>query len=359
MSLDLAIRVERPGFTLAVELATPGTALGIFGPSGAGKTTLLHALAGLVRPRRGRIVVDGRVLFDASAGIDVPCERRRIGVVFQHGRLFPHLRVAANLRYGFDLVPVAERTIAVATVVELLGLGQLLDRHPAHLSGGERQRVALGRALLAQPRLLLLDEPVAALDRGLRRQVLPYLRRVRAALGIPCLHVSHDLEELLGATDHLALLQAGRVAGHGTIGELARRPALLPLLHDLGLLTALPARIAHHVPADGLTYLRLTEAVTIAVPLRGEAPGTAVEALLRPADIALAPAPLAGISLQNQLPGRVVAITGSPERTVVTVDAGVELLVEVSAKTVRDLGLAPGSAVCCLFKAQAVRVREL
>lgn len=357
MSLTLACTVVRGGFTLRTELRLGAAATGIFGPSGAGKSTLLQLVAGLVRHDSGRVELDGTVLDDAAAGIHLPAHRRRLGVVFQHGLLLPHLDVAANLSYGERLLPAGERRFARAQVVELLELGDLLARRPRQLSGGQRQRVALGRALLCSPRLLLLDEPLSALDRGLKRQILPFLQRVRATCGIPILHVSHDLGELLEVTDELVLLDRGAVVAQGALPAIARDPRALPLLHDCGLVNTLAGTVARHAPGDGLTVVALAGGRELHCPLLDSPPGSAISLTLRPEDIAVAGMAIPDISLSNQLPGRITAITPAPDRVLLTVDLGQPLLVEVSARTVHHQGLTVGATVWVLFKAMALRVR--
>ncbi len=357
MKLDLDFTVERPDFALRLATTIDTPACGVFGPSGAGKTTLLHVIAGLVRPTRGRVVLDGEVLDDTTAGIQVPPHHRRLGVVFQLGHLLPHRTVEGNLRYGESLLPAAARRIAWSEVVELLDLGSLLSRLPRTLSGGERQRVALGRALLTSPRLLLLDEPLAPLDRGLKAQILPYLRRAREAFHLPMLHVSHDLAELLHVCDRLVLLDRGNLAASGTLAELAAEPRLLPHLHDAGLVNLLRGTVvAHHADA-GLSEIALLGGGRLWSRRRSEPPGTSLELLLRPADLALALAPVAGCSIQNQLAGRITALTTAPDRVVVTIDLGQPVLTEVSPRTVSDLGLKPGMTIHVLFKAVAVAGR--
>ncbi|MBM3514052.1 MAG: ATP-binding cassette domain-containing protein [Alphaproteobacteria bacterium] len=168
----------------------------LFGPSGSGKTTVLSMIAGIIRPRSGRVLLDGQALFDADRGIDIPPERRHIGVVFQDRRLFPHLSVAGNLNYGFRLVPHAERVQSFNDVVALLGLDRLLERKPLTLSGGEQQRVAIGRALLMSPRVLLMDEPLASLDGRRKDEILPYLEKLRDAVRLPIVYVTHDQREV-------------------------------------------------------------------------------------------------------------------------------------------------------------------
>ena len=209
MAINLDVETIRGDFRLRIATSLADPATGLSGPSGAGKTTLLHLIAGLVKPTRGRIAIDGEVLDDTTARIHVPIHRRRIGLVFQHGRLLPHLTVEGNLRYGEQLLKPAERRIAFTTIVDLLEIAPLLARRPAGLSGGERQRVAVGRALLASPRVLLLDEPFASLDQRLKQAVLPQLKRVLTDLGIPFLYVSHDVEELRALTGDVRSLDNG------------------------------------------------------------------------------------------------------------------------------------------------------
>jgi molybdate transport system ATP-binding protein len=358
MKLEIDARIRRGTFSLQLSARIDTPACGVFGPSGSGKSTLLNLIAGLVRPDSGRIVLDGEVFDDVASGVHVPPHHRRLGVVFQHGHLLPHLSVEGNLRYGERLVAAAQRRIAFAEVVELLDIGDLLPRMPRTLSGGQRQRVALGRALLCSPRLLLMDEPLAALDRGLKRQILPYLRRARDAFSMPILHVSHDLAELLQVCDELLLIAAGRLAAQGALGIIASDARLLPLLHDAGLVNVLHGTIAGHDPAEGLTRVKLVGGAEILCPMRSEPVGSRIELLLRPEDIVIAVQPIEGISLQNRLPGTIRAITAAHDRVLVTVDVGQELLVEISARTVSQLALATGQSVWTLFKAMSLPGRS-
>jgi molybdate transport system ATP-binding protein len=213
----LAVDVEKRlgEFALAARFETAEGVTGVFGPSGSGKTTLVNMIAGLVRPDRGRITLGDMVLFDAAARVDMPAHRRRIGYVFQEGRLFPHLSVAANLDYGRRMNGLAADHAETLRIVELLDIKHLLDRRPGKLSGGERQRVAVGRALLMQPRLLLLDEPLASLDAARKREILPYLERLRDVSGVPMVYVSHHAGELRRLANTVVRLEGGRVAAIG------------------------------------------------------------------------------------------------------------------------------------------------
>jgi molybdate transport system ATP-binding protein len=217
----LTVDVEKRlgDFSLAAQFETAGGVTALFGPSGAGKTTLANLIAGLITPDRGRIALDDTVLFDSARHIDVPAHRRRIGYVFQEGRLFPHLTVAANLDYGRRMHGLAPDAAESARIVRLLDIGHLLDRRPGKLSGGERQRVAVGRALLMRPRLLLLDEPLASLDTARKREILPYLERLRDEARVPMIYVSHHAGELRRIASSVVRLDAGRVVAVGG-GEL-------------------------------------------------------------------------------------------------------------------------------------------
>jgi molybdate transport system ATP-binding protein len=202
-------------FAIAARFEAAGGVSALFGPSGSGKTTLVNMIAGLLRPDRGRIALDDIVLFDSVAGIDMPAHRRRIGYVFQEGRLFPHLSVAANLDYGRRMNSLPADQAEMLRIVEPLDIRHLLDRRPGKLSGGERQRVAVGRALLMRPRLLLLDEPLASLDTARKREILPYLERLRDVSGVPMVYVSHHSGELRRLANTVVRLDAGRVAAVG------------------------------------------------------------------------------------------------------------------------------------------------
>ena len=216
LSVDVEKRLGE--FSIAARFETAGGATALFGPSGAGKTSVINMIAGLVEPDRGRIVLDDVVLFDSGAHIDVPAHRRRIGYVFQEGRLFPHLSVAANLDYGRRMCGLARDGAETARIIDLLDVGHLLDRRPGKLSGGERQRVAFGRALLMRPRLLLLDEPLASLDAPRKREILPYLEKLRGE--VPMVYVSHHAPELKRIATSVVLFDAGRVAATGGIEVL-------------------------------------------------------------------------------------------------------------------------------------------
>jgi len=218
----LTVNVEKQlaEFSLCAAFTTHRGATALFGPSGAGKTSLVNMLAGLIAPDRGRITLDDTVLFDSDAGIDVPAHRRRVGYVFQEGRLFPHLTVASNLDYGRRMSGLPHDPSEMSRIVGLLDIGHLLDRRPGKLSGGERQRVAVGRALLMRPRLLLLDEPLASLDAARKREILPYLEKLRDEARMPMVYVSHNPGELRRIATSVVRIEAGRVTATGGLALL-------------------------------------------------------------------------------------------------------------------------------------------
>lgn len=362
--LDLDITLRRKAFTLRIAQEIHNDVLGVFGPSGSGKSTLLSVLAGLEPSAVGRVVLDGNVLQDSAKGVFVPPEQRRIGLAFQANHLFPHLNVERNLRYGRPRRDSRDGP-QLEDVTNLLELGGLLPRRIGELSGGEAKRVALGRAILSRPRVLLLDEPLAGLDEALRCQILPYLRRLREAFSIPMLIVSHRLEEILELTDCMMVLRDGAVLGQGRFAELTCRKALLGVLHHLGLRSVLRLRVRQVRPEQGVTLCEPAEGwsptmaswdapLEIRVPLTDAQPGDSLHAMLSAGDVVLARQPVDGVSMQNQIPGRIEHITVLPERCTCLIDIGTELLAEVTHDAVRRLDLAAGRDVWCLFKTQAL-----
>jgi molybdate transport system ATP-binding protein len=222
--LDLSIRKKQGEFTLDICFSTSENGVtALFGNSGAGKTTVINMIAGLVRPDQGHIAANGRVLFDSEKRIDISPEKRRIGYIFQEGRLFPHLSVRSNLVYGMKLTPHSKRFVQFDQVVDLLGIESILDRRPAKLSGGEKQRVAIGRALLTSPSLLLMDEPLASLDNSRKAEVLPFIAGIGREFKLPILYVSHSPNEVISLANNLVLIDSGKVVASGKIKELIKR----------------------------------------------------------------------------------------------------------------------------------------
>jgi len=344
--LRVSVVKRRPGFTLAAAFAapTPGV-IGLFGRSGSGKSTLIDTIAGLLPPDEGEVQLAASVLTDTRSGIAVPPERRRIGYVFQDSRLFPHLSVAGNLRYGEKRARSIFHYIRFEELLELLGLGPLLERRPHELSGGERQ-----------PQLLLLDEPLASLDLARREEVLPYLERLRDWLSIPMVYVSHQFEEVLRLATYLVLLENGRVLAAGPVGEMSLRPELRTVLAP-DLVGAVLDGLVTAVDAAGGTVELAVGSGRLQVSLRDVAAGARVRVQLLARDIILATQPVHSLSVRNALRGTVVEITPEEAASVlVRVDVGGPvLLARITEAARRALGLSPGDAVWVLVKAVSTR----
>jgi len=355
--LRVSLLKRRPGFTLAASFAapTPGV-IAVFGRSGSGKTTLVDMIAGLLPPDEGEVQLGGSVLTDTRARIAVAPERRRIGYVFQDARLFPHLTAAGNLRYGQKRARSVPHSIRSEEVVALLGLGSLLHRRPHELSGGERQRVALGRALLSQPQLLLLDEPLAAIDLARREEVLPYLETLRDWLSIPMVYVSHQFEEVLRLATYMVLLEEGRVLAAGPVGEISLRPELRSIVAP-DLVGAVLDGLVTGVDAAGGTAELAIGSGKLQVSLRDVPLGARVRVQLLARDIILAIQPIEGLSVRNALRGTVTEITSEMHASVlVKVDVGGPIvLARITEGARAALRLAPGDAVWALVKAVSTR----
>jgi molybdate transport system ATP-binding protein len=354
--IEFSLRHRWPGGPeLAIDFLAPAGATALFGPSGAGKSTVVGVIAGLLAVQAARVIVAGEVLTDTERRVHVPTEQRRLGLVFQDARLFPHMKVRDNLAYGLKRAPAGD--IRFDDVVELLGIGALLDRRPHTLSGGERQRVAIGRALLAQPRLLLMDEPLASLDAARKAEILPYLSRLKQALALPVVYVTHALDEVLFLADTLVLLEGGHVRAAGPVAELtARGDVPLSVRDDAG--AVLEARVAEHHPARQLSLLRAGP-LALWVPLVAGNLGTRLRVRIPAREIILATEAPAGISLHNILPVAVVGITEDTARHTAMVELGsgeARLLARITPDAVARLGLRPGKPVLALVKSMSVDV---
>jgi molybdate transport system ATP-binding protein len=343
-SLDAAFSVPAPGVTA------------LFGRSGAGKSVTISAIAGAVRPDRGRIALGERIVFDSDRGVDTPMERRAIGWVFQDARLFPHLSVRANLDYGARRARGRDAGVRFDEVLSVLGIEPLLARRPSRLSGGERQRVAIGRALLSQPSLLLMDEPLSALDAPRRAEILPYLARLKTRFALPILYVTHSLAEVVRLADRLVVLDQGRVAAQGALAEVLAR-ADLPLLAGRADSAAiLDGVIAADLAERGLSRLRIGE-VDLFAPRLQQPVGEPVRAIVLARDVLLARVRPEAISARNILPGRIAALRARPDGSVmarVALEGGPALLSAITADAVQSLALAPGERVWAILKSVAV-----
>jgi molybdate transport system ATP-binding protein len=353
MKLEVAAERRLEAFALDARFQSAGRVTALFGRSGSGKTTRLNVIAGLVQPQRGRIAVDGEVLYDSAARLDVPVHRRRIGYVFQEDRLLPHLSVRQNLLYGRRFA--AGNGIAPDGVIELLGLGTLLERRPRELSGGEKQRVAIGRALLASPRLLLMDEPLASLDAPRKSEILYYVERLRDELRLPILYVSHSIEEVVRLADVVVLLSEGRVLDTGPVAEMAARMELRAYLGRFEGGAVVEATVAEQDLASGLARLDF-QGGSLYAPDVDALVGEKVRVRIRARDVSLATVRPQSISMLNVIAGTVAALGEPAGASVdVRVDAGgTDLIARITRRSVAELGLEPGRSVFALVKAVAI-----
>lgn len=354
MSLSVAIKHRFAGFEIDAAFEAPAGITALFGRSGAGKTTVVNAVSGLLRPNEGRVVVDGETLLDTERHIAVPVHRRRIGYVFQEGRLFPHMTVRQNLAFGRWFAPKHAPAENMNHVVELLGIGHLLARRPVHLSGGEKQRVAIGRALLSAPRLLLMDEPLASLDEERKADILPYIERLSGEVRIPVLYVSHSISEVARLATTIVIMREGKVLRAGPADELLADPGVLPALgrHEAGaVLTACCER--HH--DDGMSELSHAGGALF-LPKIDARSGDAVRLRIRASDIMLSLTRPEDISALNILAVTVDGIhPGEGPGVAVALQAGNDrLLARLTRRSVEGLRLTEGMQVFAVVKSMAV-----
>jgi len=350
--VEVDITIPRKQFQLQLNQQFDRGITGIFGPSGSGKTSLLQAIAGLTKPASGSITLEGSTLFHHEDKINQPVEKRQIGYVFQEGRLFPHLSVYQNLSYGYR----AGSLLEFDEVIELLQLRPLLNSKPHQISGGERQRTALGRSLLASPKILLLDEPFSAVDTRLRSQILPFILKVQQQVQIPILVVSHDLPDLLKLTHTLCILERGKCLGHGAYFDLIKSQNTRPILGSESVVNALDVTLDHSSDPGVLIGKSPTSDVSIRCEHGALVPGDQVKVFIKAQDIALSSEQVTHTTIQNQLPGTVIDIVDLGQSKLCRIDAGVKLLVKITTQSQQRLQLKPGSKVWCLFKSVAVDV---
>jgi molybdate transport system ATP-binding protein len=353
----LTVRVQHRfgAFALDAAFEAAGGLTALFGRSGAGKTSLVNAIAGLLRPEHGHVAIDDAVLTDTERGVFVPARRRRIGYVFQEGRLFPHLTVRQNLLYGRWFAPkAARRPEEFDQVVDMLGIAVLLARRPANLSGGEKQRVAIGRALLSGPRLLVMDEPLASLDEARKAEILPYIERLRDEAGVPVVYVSHQIAEVARLATTMVVLSEGSVAAVGPPAAIMGRIDLFPLTGRAEAGALLNTRVAGHDAEFGLTTLAAA-AGELRVPRLDLPVGMMLRVRIRARDVMIALSPPERLSALNVLPG-VVAELGRADGPIVELRldcAGEALVARLTRRSVETLGLVPGRPVYAVIKSIA------
>jgi molybdate transport system ATP-binding protein len=358
--LEFGARCRLGGFALDASFHAGAGVTALFGRSGAGKSTVLNLIAGLARPKAGRIAVDGRTLYDSRSGIDLPPYRRRIGYVFQEGRLLPHFTVRRNLLYGRLFAGGREAMLGFGQAVELLGLGGLLERRPGALSGGEKQRVAIGRALLANPEVLLLDEPLASLDAPRKAEILYYVERLRDEIHVPIVYVSHSLDEVVRLADTLVLLSEGRVLASGPVANMTSRPDLRPYLgrHEGG--AVIEARVMAQDLDSGLARLEFGGGA-LEVPDVEALVGERVRIRVRAKDVSIALSRPSGLSIRNMLAGTVVDLRREegPSLDVSLDIGGTALIARITRKSAAELGLRPGLEVFAMIKSVSIDRRSV
>ncbi|MVV48549.1 molybdenum ABC transporter ATP-binding protein [Pseudomonas sp. PB120] len=356
--IQTRLKLSYPDFALAVDLQLPGRGVtALYGHSGSGKTTCLRCIAGLERAEEGFIQINDEVWQDSDRNIFVPPHKRALGYVFQEASLFPHLSVLANLEFGLKRIPKQQRRVDMGHATELLGIGHLLDRHPLNLSGGERQRVGIARALLTSPKLLLMDEPLAALDAQRKSEILPYLQRLHDELDIPVLYVSHSQDEVARLADHLVLLSNGKALASGPIGEtLARLDLPLALGDDAGVV--IEGRVSAYDADYQLLTLQLPDtALNIRVAHSPMTPGQALRCKVQARDVSLSLQSVEQSSILNRLPVTVISEMGADNAAHVLIRldaAGTPLLARITRYSRDQMGVHLGQQLWAQIKAVAV-----
>ena len=349
--------LRRGNFHFGAQLEINSRVTGVFGPSGSGKTTFLHLLAGLQKPNRGSIEVNGNILVDVETKLYTPAHRRKVGYVFQEGRIFPHLNVEQNLKYGWKRNTHDEDYFT--EIVELLELEPFLKSREAQLSGGQKQRVAIGRALMSPSQILLLDEPFTALDPSLKKQVISLLNRVIGQLDIPVIVVSHDLQDLLMLTQNIILIRDGKPEAPESYLELIRQEKLLEFN---GLISnyynIYEGVVIENLPKKGLTKVKIETAEDFTLRIESDEfrfhPGDPVKISLRGADVALSLNPVINISIRNQFKGKVETLYQHRNHLVCIVDCGIRIITRLTLDSGKSLQLEERKEVWCLFKSLAI-----
>lgn len=358
--IEVDVRLQVGAFSLDVAFANGAGVTALFGQSGSGKSLTLSIIAGLIKPDAGCVRLDGDTLVDVATGVFVPVSRRRIGLVFQDSNLFPHLSVKQNLLYGRWFAPGGERRIDFDAVVETLGIANLVSRSPTRLSGGERQRVAIGRALLSCPRLLLLDEPLAALDMQRKLEILPLIERIRDEFDVPIIYVSHAVEEVLRLASRVVIIDAGRVTSVGEPAEAFNRIAGAPAANRFDRSSILAATVEETSVAHGLTKLN-HPAGTIWVAGSAGNCGSLARVIVKATDVILSRVLPQEISTRSILSGKVANIQfdGAIATIEIELKDDGRLLATITRGALEDLALKRGSYVYALFKTAALDERSI
>ncbi len=353
--LSASFLLSRPGFTMDINCELQTQVTGIFGPSGAGKTTFLHVLAGLETPDSGSVVIQNHEVFNSAKKVNLPPEKRKIGYVFQEGRLFPHLNVAQNLKYGLKqkLNPEFFKEVTC-----LLKISNIMEKKVSQISGGQGQRVAIGRAILSSPDILVLDEPFSALDKNLRQHIIYLLKPLIQKFNIPMLVISHDLSDLLMLSNQLMIIHEGKCAGYGNYYDLIGKKEAITEMSKSGLINTIELKIDRVDKEGGLLILSHGEHQIYAESwLDGDNlnNGIQVNLFLRPEDVTLARHRIEDISIQNQIEGKIEKLITTDNKVLCVIDHGFKLIAEVTLATKQKMNLEKGTKIWSLFKAAALK----
>jgi molybdate transport system ATP-binding protein len=356
LAVDIRKRLS-PQFTLDVAFAAPAGVTNLFGASGSGKTTVLRCLAGLSPPDAGRVSIDERVLFDSANAVDVPVQQRNVGYVFQQLALFPHLSIEDNIAYALHRRPRDEQRQRVADIAASFHIQHLLDRMPGQVSGGERQRTALARALVSDPSLLLLDEPLSALDHAIQLRIMEDLRAWNERHWIPVLYVTHSHREVFGLGERVVVIESGRVLATGSPHEVLDHPSHVVLASLAGFENVFDATIIERHEHAGTMQCRLQESTTdLEVPLTASKVGETTRLAIRAGDILVANKEPRGLSARNVMHGRLADLTTQGPTVVAAVDAGVRFVVHLTPAGTESLGLRRGDLVWLIIKTYSCRI---
>jgi molybdate transport system ATP-binding protein len=354
MTIDVDIKHQLGSFPIEAKFKNDGRLTALFGASGSGKSSVINMIAGLIQPRMGRIAIDGRVLVDTERGINVASHKRRVGYVFQEARLFPHLTVRQNLAFGQWFAPAKDRMTDTKRVIDLLGVGELLDRMPNLLSGGEKQRVAIGRALLSNPQLLLMDEPLASLDQARKAEILPYIERLRDETEVPVIYVSHSVAEIARLATDIVVIAEGRVTASGTTAEIMQRLDLMPAEERDEAGTVLDMVVISHDREFDMTLLR-SAVGDMRVPGHVGEIGNHVRLRLRARDIIVADRKPEGLSALNLLKGKIFSIDHGGALTDLKIDcAGTMIMARITRQSSAQLKLTVGMPVYAVVKTASI-----
>ncbi len=357
--LKLDIKLQRNNFLLDVKAEIENGITGVYGPSGHGKTSLLNSIAGLVKPNEGFIQINGDTVFDSNQKINLPVKERKIGYVFQDVRLFPHMSVLQNLKYGIN--KKSSERIKVNELTDILNIKSLLRKKPSECSGGEKQRIAIGRALLSGARVLIMDEPFSAVDVNLRNNIIPFLNTINERFNIPMLIVSHDLPDLLSLTNHLLLLKEGKIQALGSFRDLITDELNVEIMEAAGLYNVFNMYVFATLPAQSMVLLKsavndfqvqvLSHSFNKNIEI-----GKQIKVLIRPEDISISLQPIIHISLRNQIKGTIEKIFSKDGLSFCLVNAGEKVLIEITEASRQNMNLDIGTTVFFLFKSAALRI---